>query len=424
MQRPLPGVFHGTVPEDCVSDLKLVADIERVMGVSALLLAFSAWGLTLGLSSQVSWFAMRVGCVVLLAVSLVGLWLKRRAALTPQSETAAIYQAVLRRMSLGGAAIPNVSALGGYAGVTGLIEELASSLTKTQAGRAKLEAALAGTESHLQRGRQEAQRIGRQITHEADSLSQAASRVSAADLRISGEAEKTGRSLDIADNAVARAIDGMATIVASVRATTSGAQQMTAAAVQMADVAHNTHRRIADLDDQTAKAVVALDYVERAMQVAAALGQAGCIEATEQGASAATFARLALELQEVAGGCQPALADAGEALRELITQTAEANRRTLEILELVNANHDVGRAVSHAVQEQGDEIARVLTELYEARPGFATLRAGVEAVTQACATRTEAADTIRKTANALPSHAEDLANVLRGLPSLARNEDY
>ena len=108
----------------------------------------------------------------------------------------------------------------------------------------------------------------------------------------------------------------------------------------------------------------------------------------------------------------------------MIAQTTEANRRTMEILELVGVNHDLGRAVSHAVEQQGDEIARILTELYEARPGFATLRAGVEAVTHACEVRSDAADAIRKTARILPIHAENLANVLRGQPDLAPQIDY
>ena len=87
-------------------------------------------------------------------------------------------------------------------------------------------------------------------------------------------AESTVRALDTADNAVTRAIDGIATIATSVRATTTGAQQMTVAAVQMAEVAHNTHRCIAALDDKTAKMVVALDYIERTLHVAASLGEA------------------------------------------------------------------------------------------------------------------------------------------------------
>ena len=311
----------------------------------------------------------------------------------------------------------NAPAQGGYAGLAGLIGDLANAIRRTQAERTKLDAVLAARNDGLQEGRQQAQQIAGEMMRQAEAVSVAALQVTATDLQIVSSAESAGQSLQTTENAVARALDGIATIAASVRSTTSGAQQMTAAAVQMAEVAHSTHACIASLDDHTAKMVVALDVIEQSLQAAASLGHAANIEATAQGASAPAFARLASELQDVAGICQPALAEVGTALRELVAQTTEANRRTMEIAELVGANHDIGRAVGHAVEQQGQEIARILTELYEARPGFATLRAGVEAVTLAC-TRTDATDRLKKTANALPSQAEKLATVLRGLPDL------
>ena len=273
-------------------------------------------------------------------------------------------------------------------------------------------------------GREQAHRIAGEIANHAKMLSDVETRVSAADTQLVRQAESVALGLDTAENAVTRAIDGIATIAASVRATTTGAQQMTIAAVQMADVAHNTHRCIAGLDDRTAKMMVALDYIERTLQVAASLGQAACSEAAARDAPGSAFARIALELREVAGSCQPALADAAAAISELVSQTAEANRRTMEITELIGANHDIGRAVSHAVERQGQEIARILTELYEARPGFATLRAGVEAVTLASSSRTEASDTIKTVVRALPAQAEKLARLLQAIPAKSPPADH
>ncbi len=424
MRRPVPNVFQGSMSTHVGGCVRLQSDIEWALGSSALLLAFGAWGLTSSLlSPSCPWLAVKIGCGVLLAVSLLGLWLKRKALQAPQLETTGIYQAVLRRMADSGGAIRNAPAEGGYAGLTGLIGDLASLLHRMQAGRAKLEADLAAGHSASRKGRQQAQRIARAMSKDAETLSDAAARVDFTGLHLVREAAGAARSLEMADTAVARAIDGISAVAASVRATTSGAQQMTAAAVQMAEIAHTTHRCVADLDDKTAKLVLALDSIEQVLQVATAR-QASSIGVAENEVLNPSLASIALEWQEVAGGCQPVLGEAGAAMRDLIAHTVDAHRRTMEIADLVAANHEIGRAVSHAVERQGQEIARILTELYESRPGFATLRAGVEAVTLACATSTEAADTLRQSAKVLPAQAEALANILRSLPDLPASTDY
>ena len=416
MHRPIPGVFQGSVPSE-VNDRQLCSIIERTLGGAALLLAFGAYGLTVSLSGQTSWLAVGVGCAVLLVMSALGLWLRHAAAEAPFVDTAGIYRSVLRRMSFEGG-MRHAAAEGGHAGLAGLVGDLALLLRRTQARRASLETTLIEGRGSLRAGREQAQRVAGEIQQQLDVLSAAACTVNATDAQLVREAATTAQSLEATGTAVARAMDGIAAIAGSVRATSAGALRMSETAAQVADVAHNAHRCIADLDDRTAKIVLALDTIERALQLAASVGQAGSIREDGEDASALATPRLASELQAVAGQCQPALLQAGEAIRELVAQTAEANRRTMEIAELVGATHDIGQTVSRAVEEQGQQIARVLTELYEARPGFATLRAGVEAVMQSCADRTGSGDVIRNTANALPRQAEHLARILRGLPDL------
>ena len=425
MQRPIPGSFQGSMPAEATIDAGLGTDIETALGGSAIVMAIAAWVLTFALSDRSPpWLALKVGSGVLLAISLLGLWLRRKVAKAPHIETNGIYQAVLRRMAQGGTAVRNAPAEGGYAGLTALIVDLVALVRRTQAGRARLEAVLTTSRSGIQEGRQSAQRVVSEIRHQAEILTDAAFRVSATDLSLVRRADTVARSLETADNAVIRAIDGMTTIAASVQTTTAGAQQMSAAAVKMAEVAHHTRRSITDLDDRTANMVVALDVIERSLHVGAASEQAGGKPAAEQGVSDAASAQTALHSQAVAASCERALADLAAGLHDLIAQTADAHRRTSEIAELVGANHDVGLAVSHAVEQQGQEITRILTELYEARPGFATLRAGVEAVTLACANRSDATDAIGKAVRMLPSQAETLANLLRGLPDLAPPADH
>ena len=80
--------------------------------------------------------------------------------------------------------------------------------------------------------------------------------------------------------------------------------------------------------------------------------------------------------------------------------------------------------MSRAVDQQGEEIARILKGIYEARSGFAALRAGVDAVSRAGGNRSQAVATLRLAAGNLPTHADAVASLLRDMPDFRPSRDF
>jgi hypothetical protein len=106
------------------------------------------------------------------------------------------------------------------------------------------------------------------------------------------------------------------------------------------------------------------------------------------------------------------------------SQAAEASAAAQEICEQVKAHHELGLALSHAVRQQGQEIAGILHILDAARSGIVTLRASVQAVTRHGTARLAKSDSLREAAARLPGHADAMARILRDLPDLVPSPGF
>ncbi len=425
MHRPAASHFQGSTPRATVYGAKIARDIDLSIGACAILFAVAIWGVGYGLFNHPDpTLVLKVSCTVMLIQSGLGLWLMQRAEQVPRFTTARIYEAVFRRLSQDGKlAVQNAPTQGSYRGLADLIGDLALLSRRLQTGRTHAESTLAGNAETLRQARHQVQTVASRVRQDAGTLAETAADIDLAKEHLDREGQAACHACDDVENAVCRATGSISALVDAVRATTDGAERMTTVAVRMSEVAHDTHRCVGDLDDRSATLIAALDHIEHALQVAGSLGHAVNVEAARHAGAGHQFAGIAAELQDVAGSCQPALDAALATMRELGGETREASRRASEIAELVSANREIGGAISHAVIQQGEEIARILTELYEARSGFVTLRAGVDAVTRTSTARTDVARSLRNIAQSMPDQVESLANMLRSIPDFAPRMD-
>jgi len=111
-------------------------------------------------------------------------------------------------------------------------------------------------------------------------------------------------------------------------------------------------------------------------------------------------------------------------LTELRVETGEASRRMIELSDLIQAQHVLGQSIAQSIDHQSNDIGAMLHHLSGAHAGFATLRAGVDAVTRSSTTRLSGAEALRGAANRLPEHAEAISNILRGIPDFVPPLDF
>lgn len=418
MHRPIAGQFHGSQPTEDVGELSSLADkLNLAFAILALLGAAAVWVGAYAMADDPNLFEVLKGsCLLLLLPSLIGLWIVRQAERAPGEALAGIYRAVFRRLAQGEkVAVPSTDPQGGYRGLAGLLANLAMTTRKLRLRHGEDRERLAVANLALACGRAQAGQLADQIRMDTACLTRTAARIEAAGAGLSDQIAAATSAFDASDAAIGRALDGATNLASAVRATTAGAERMTALAVGLAQVAHETQRTIADLDDRSTSLSVMLD------QVASVLGRAAC-DAQAPGTPDAE-ARAATLL----GASEQILAtlqDGMLILRELLSATGEANRRTAEISELVRSNHEVGHAIGHAVQQQAEDIAGILLQLYEARAGFVTLRAGVDAVARTGPLQAGTVDTLRETAQRLPNRAETIATILRNIPDFAPPPEY
>jgi hypothetical protein len=148
------------------------------------------------------------------------------------------------------------------------------------------------------------------------------------------------------------------------------------------------------------------------------------VAAAQAGLEGADLASVGQELLRFVDATKATLDESLAVLRSITAETAEATRRVAEIDAMVQSQHEAGTAMSRAVDQQGEEIGRLLKDIYEARSGFAALRAGVDAVSRAGATRTQSAAALRDAAGKLPTHADAVASLLRDIPDFRPAQEF
>jgi len=426
MYRPIPGPFHGSVRlEDapvarlsravdlCVSFMTVVAACSVVIAAYALSVDPDLRTVTL------------LACLAALAVAVPGLWLLERTAEAPLLAVTQVFARVQARMAAGEdrQAVLNVPE-DAYHGLAGLLGDLAIRARRLQAGRTRSELAARGVNQALAAGRDQARLLAQTLKRDAAALGQAAADIDMTAERLAGEAEAAQASVTFTQSAMAAVTSGAVGLAAAVRATTAEAERSTTLAVQLSETAFGTQRSIAGLDDKTAALVLATEAVAEVLRRAGSLGRQASEEAARAGAEGRLAAGIAAELQALAAAAVVSVDGLQASLAELRSETGLAARRVAELSNLIKAQHDLGHAVCHAVMQQGEDIAAMLARLNEAHSGFVTLRAGVESVMRTGAERAANAEAVRAAAKRLPSHADTVASILRGIPDFAPPADY
>ena len=426
MHRPFAAPFQGSMPAEAWPVVRLARLLDLCFGATAILGAGAIWtAACVGANQPDPASVLKISSLFVLTTSLFGLWLIRQAGDGPRDAVSRIYDAAFRRMAQHGTqAVHSTPCEGSYRGLAGLIGDLALLARKLQAKRSHDGQAAEATCQALAESRQQAQRIATRIRQQAGTLAEAAAEIDLASERVACEAAAARQSVETTHAVVSRAADKIAGMAGSVRTITAGAQQMASLVVGLSQIAQGAHNRVAELDDRSTALVTAMDHIEHALQMAASLGHSISVEAAAAGVPGKNFAVIASELQDVAGRCGPALEQAVLITRHLASETMAATRRVGEIGDLIVANREVGEAIGHAVQQQGEDITHVLNDIYEAREGFATLRAGVESVTRAGIVGSGAAESLRLAARDLPTQADSVACLLRGLPDFAPSTDH
>ena len=406
MFRPTPGPFLGSTCETGVEAGACASSIVACFSAVALLGAASvAIGACLHGVHTDPFDILKLVCIALLAPSVLGMWLARQAASESRRLISRIHDGVMTRPARDTLAAPRAVETG-VDGVVGLIGTLA--LRAQRLGSA--EETARSMRQAVSAGRMQADRLAAELGRHAASLTVAATQIDEAQNSVARETEASAHAFAFGETALTRAAEATERLIDRVSATTSHISQMGSIATRLSEAAHATHKAVAENAERASILASTLDEIGRFIRAVAALNG----QTSQHPASADQDG--ALHIRDAALHCEHALAAAQPILRALMQEAAAASRRTSDMAETIAQQHEAGQAMGYAVQQQSADIDAILKEMYEARSGFAMLRASVEAVSTASARPANAIGRVRAAALRLPSEGERLAQMLRGIP--------
>ena len=419
MHRPVAAPFYGSTIDDQGMGETPAQSLERPLSAVSILAALATWGAARALLPQTDLsIALEASSLMLLVCSLIGCWVAQAADNASRNTVASLYNAVFRRLSLTGRqAVHNAPAQDSYSGVAGLIGDFALLIRRLRAVLASERQDKAALSQVLEQCREQAQRVANHIRQEAGNLAETAAEMDFAREHLMREQAVTTQSVSTSETSMDCAASKLAALTDSVRVITAGAGQMTSVTIDLSKHTQSAQRQVAESEENILALTTALDQIEHALQTAAALGHATA--ARSAGVQDERLVSIARELQDVASTCRPALDLASKTVRQLVAEIAEANRRTIEVSNLVLTHREISEAIGQAVQQQGADITQSLNHIYEARTGFAAIRASIDNITSGKDVRPEIADKLRLAALHLPEQAESIATLLHGVPDLA-----
>jgi hypothetical protein len=405
MQIMTPGPFLGSMPSPDTGGARLARQLDLICSGLAILASAAIW-LGAWLNGPVLDIAglARAGFAVLLAASLMGIVLTKTVSGWERFGAALILEAVGRRLGMhsSGRAVRLAPAETPARGIAGLVEALVGHVERLNAppsGRAEPCDLYAAA---LHEVRAQAQSIIRALYQDADVLNEASSEIEAIARNLDAGGQQAGAACAATESAIIRAEQHLVSLTGAVAATTAELRRVTEAAVSVSEQAFAGQRGAAALDDSSTKLLAGLEHIQDLLKRASTLGQS-------PGVSGAAGIR---DLAQATRAATAALRDEAAGMS---AQVATALRTANDICAWVTAQHDLGLALSNAVGQQAEEIAALLRSLEEARSGFATLRAGVDAVTRLSTTRLATTDALQKAAGRLPAHADAVATLLYDL---------
>ena len=418
MHSPIPGPFQGSMPSPDLAG----AQHARLLDISFSALAvFAAAGVWAGahlagpLADVVA--IAKMSCAVLLVTALTGMWMIERSAEMPRLGVTLLLESLRRRadrravrraVSLAPDQVPARGLAGLVEGFFGWVDRLG----EPTPAPADADPAQIDRRGHVQS-------LVAALYREADGLSDTSNDIEDSARRLAGDLGTAEQACNRTQSALSRMTDRVVALTSAVAKTTSEADRVSTASVELSELAFASQRKVAALDGRTSAIQSDVELVERLLGRVGGLTEAAYITASRLGHEGTPVVTLALELRELGAAALGTIAAIEASLAEMSSQAEAATKTALEIGDRVHRHHELGLGLSHAVSQQGAEIAEILRMLDEAQAGFLTLRAGVEAVTRNGHARNVQAAKLREAAGRLPTHADQVASVLRGLPDFA-----
>jgi len=421
MHRPTPGPFPGSTPNPDLGMAAFARFAEVSLSALCVIAASCVWaGAALRGPGMDIVLMTKASSGILLVTALLAILLRQRITDAPRLAASGVFG--LGTLRLGFGVSSHAAHTPGRAwprGLAGVVEAVVWRVRGRPAGSDPTDATSLGFNAALHDGRHQARRLAATLNHEANILAEASGEIDAAGSRLAADIQAADGACGLAQGAIARITDHVVALTGAVSATTAEVQRATTIGVGLSEMAFNSQRIIASLDERIGALVLATEQVERLLQRVGTLGQAASVEAARSGVAGQSFAPIAASVQELACSALSAMTAMHQAVAEMGQQTANAAREAQEISERVKSQHERGLAISLAVAQQGEEMTQILRAIDEAQTGFITVRASVEAATRHGTARLAKTDTLRETAERLPNHAEAIATILRGIPDFA-----
>jgi hypothetical protein len=420
MHSPIPGPFHGSIPSPDLGGAQHARLLDASFSALAVLAAGGVWAGAHLSGPQADVVALaKVSCAVLLVTALTGMWMIERSAEMPRLWVTLFIEALRRRMDMRAArrAVALSPAETPSRGVAGLLEGFAGWLDRVGEPVPQEDAALADR-------RVEAQRLVAALYMEADTLSDTSNDIEESGRRLLGDLGSAEGACNQTQGALSRMTDRIVALTGAVTGTTAQADQMSAASVALSELAFTSQRAVATLDERATAFSIEMEGIRSLLGRLGGLSEAAWIAGSRLGEQGTPVVTLALELRELGAQALTTIAGIEASLAEMTSQAAAAATTARDIDARVQLQHELGLGLSHAVSQQGAEIDAVIRMLDEAQLGFQTLRASVEAVTRHGLSRSIQTSKLRDAAARLPTHADNVARVLRGLPDFAPPIDF
>lgn len=417
MHRPIAAPFQVSLPMVVGPADRLARLIDVSFGAIAILAACAVWvgayrlGTAPGSASVLGW-----SCTALLVPSLLGLWVMRQAQDAPRLALARLYDSALRRLARGEAlAVPDAAEGEGYVALAGLLGDLAILTRKLRRLWSQDNLAGGRLQESIRAARSQALAVARQMKGEAATLDEAALQAERTDAALTRCVDETAKSCDETEGAVGRALQRVTELTDTVRATTAGTRRMEEVASRLSLAAHGTQTAFAGLEDKLGRLDTAIAHIDHAVKTAGTQAEIG-VTSSEADRDEADPDGIGQGMPSLSDATRTALDQCLTILRAVLSDTAAATRHVGDIDAAVQSQREAAMVLGRAVDRQGEEIGRILLDIYEARSGFATLRAGVDAVSRSLPSRAQAALALRDAAGKMPSHAEVVAGLLRDIP--------
>jgi hypothetical protein len=415
------------MPSPDIGGARLSRQLDLICSGLAILAAASTWlGAWLNGPAIDVVALTKASGVVLLAASLLGLGLIKIAAGWERLGTAIIIEAVGRQLRM----LPMARAVRlapeetPARGIGGLVEALVWRVQRLSAAPPARAAPGDAYDVALREGRAQAQQIVKALYQDADTLSLASEEIDTVAERLDADGRAAGEAGVATESAFSRTERHLISLTRAVSATTAELRRVTQSAVTLSELAFTGQRRVGDLDDGTARLIIGIETIEFQVKRAGHLAQSAASEVANGGDPGAALALITAGIQEMAQATLASTAKLQADTAAMSGQVADAMRTAQEICEWVTAQHDIGLALSDAVGKQGQEISAIMRTLEEARSGFVTLRASVDAVTRFGVAHLATTGAVREAAGRLPSHADAVAAIMRDMPEFSPSSRF